>query len=221
MNERPSPSRSFLLRSAMSRGLWAVFLTFLLVAIPLFLKVGQWLVVEDPLQHAEAVVVLSGGLPVRALEAARIYHLGYAPKVWLTRPAEPADSMKSLGIPYEGEAEYNCRVLEHEGVPPAAILVLPTPIANTADEIRAIRSQLGSGGGETVIIVTTKAHTRRVRALWNKLAANQNHAVVRAASADPFDAAHWWRTTRDALDVVREILGLLNVWAGLPLRPGT
>jgi hypothetical protein len=29
----------------------------------------------------------------------------------------------------------------------------------------------------------------------------------------------WWRNTGDALDVVREVLGLLNVWAGLPLQP--
>jgi hypothetical protein len=30
---------------------------------------------------------------------------------------------------------------------------------------------------------------------------------------------HWWRNTRDALAVVREILGLINLWAGLPVRP--
>jgi len=41
---------------------------------------------------------------------------------------------------------------------------------------------------------------------------------VRAASEDPFDPRHWWRSTGDALDVVREVLGLMNAWAGLPLR---
>jgi hypothetical protein len=41
--------------------------------------------------------------------------------------------------------------------------------------------------------------------------------LVRAATEDSFDAAHWWRSTKDALDVVREYLGLLNAWAGLPL----
>jgi hypothetical protein len=40
---------------------------------------------------------------------------------------------------------------------------------------------------------------------------------VRAASDDPFDPTHWWRSTSDVLDVVREILGLLNASAGLPL----
>jgi hypothetical protein len=40
---------------------------------------------------------------------------------------------------------------------------------------------------------------------------------VRAAPTDPFAPGHWWRSTGDALDVVRETLGLLNAWAGLPL----
>ena len=68
-----------------------------------------------------------------------------------------------------------------------------------------------------VIIVTTKPHTRRVRALWRALTRDQSRAIVRAASADPYDEDHWWRNTRDALDVVREVLGLMNTWAGLPL----
>jgi hypothetical protein len=58
-----------------------------------------------------------------------------------------------------------------------------------------------------------------VKALWNKLADKNLTAIVRAAPDDPYDADHWWRNTRDALSVVREILGLMNVWAGLPVHP--
>jgi hypothetical protein len=55
--------------------------------------------------------------------------------------------------------------------------------------------------------------------LWKRLAGHDGAAIVRGVSSDPFDAGHWWRNTRDALDVVREVLGLLNAWAGLPLQP--
>jgi hypothetical protein len=58
-----------------------------------------------------------------------------------------------------------------------------------------------------------------VRLLWRRLAPGQSQAIVRATAGDPFDPRHWWRTTSDALDVVREVLGLLNAWAGLPLHP--
>jgi uncharacterized SAM-binding protein YcdF (DUF218 family) len=198
---------------------FAAIAVLLGILVFLFLNAGRWLVREDPLEKAQAIVVLSGGMPIRALEASRIYRQGYAPEVWLTRPAEPRASMEALGIPYQGEEDDNQRVLIHEGVPPDAIRRLDPLIYNTADEIRAIGSAMNAAGAQVVIVVTTKAHTRRVRALWNKLEKDRRKILVRAASGDSFDPAHWWRTTGDALDVVREILGLLNVWAGLPLHP--
>jgi uncharacterized SAM-binding protein YcdF (DUF218 family) len=188
-----------------------------LLAVGAFFEVGRWLVVEDPLEKAQAIIVLSGRMPIRALEAAKLYRAGYAPQIWLTRSAEPEATMKSLGIPYVGEDFYNFRILVHEGVPLDAIRVLPEPIVNTADEMKAISHALRNEKSHTIIIVTTKAHTRRVRALWRRLGRDKGRAIIRAASADPFEPARWWRTSSDALDVVREVLGLLNAWAGLPL----
>jgi hypothetical protein len=83
----------------------------------------------------------------------------------------------------------------------------------------AIAATLQSAGGASVIVVTSKAHTRRVHGLWNRLEAGKGQIIVRAARTDSFDPGHWWRTTHDALDVVREMLGMMNVWAGLPLKP--
>jgi len=184
-----------------------------------FLEVGKWLVVEDSLTQSRAIAVLSGNMPLRAIEAAKLYRQGYAPEVWLTHSTEPGATLEEMGIPFAGEDFYNTRILIHEGVPPGAIRVLEPPIVNTADEIKVIASALSSETDRTVIIVTTKAHTRRTQLLWRRLAAGRGRAIVRAASADPFEPDKWWRTSGDALDVVREVLGLMNAWAGLPLRP--
>jgi uncharacterized SAM-binding protein YcdF (DUF218 family) len=184
-----------------------------------FLNVGRWLVVEDALQKASAIAILSGRMPSRALEAARVYRQGYAPRVWLTHSTEPGATMEKLGVPYVGEETYNKQILMREGVPESAIQVLEPPIVNTADEMTTIGVALRKENQGTVIIVTSKAHTRRVRALWNRLAAKDGAAIVCGDSADGFDPGHWWRDTSDALDVLREILGLMNAWAGLPLRP--
>ena len=191
---------------------------FVLAAI-IFLGIGRWLVVEDPLDKAQAIVVLGGRIPMRAKEAARLYNAGYSPQVWLTRANEPAASLQEMNIAYIGEDFYNSRVLMHDGVPSNAIHVLEPPIDNTADEVRAIAAELERVKGAAVIIVTTKVHTRRVRTLWKKLSGGRGRAIVRAASTDSFAPEHWWRTTGDSLDVVREVLGLLNAWAGLPLHP--
>ena len=199
---------------------WLVALVLCLcLGVLCFLRIGNWLVREDPLRPSNAIVVLSGAMPERALEAAEIYHAGLAPEVWITQPTEPKYTMTTLGIPFDGEEEYSRRVLVKHGVPERAIRILQPPIVNTADEMNTIAATLQNAHGLSVIVVTSKAHTRRVHGLWNRLEARRGQIIVRAARTDSFDPSHWWRTTHDALDVVRELLGLLNVWAGLPLKP--
>ena len=205
-------------RSRIGIALAAATFGVLALIIAAFLGVGRWLVVEDPLMQAQAIAVLNGRMPLRAREAAKLYREGYAPEIWLTHSSEPAETLKSMGISFQGEDFYNAQILLHEGVPQSAIHVLDPLIENTADEIKVIGAALSRGRGRSVLVVSSKAHTRRVRLLWRRLAGGEGQAVVRAASEDSFDPAHWWRNISDAFDVVREVLGLLNAWAGLPLR---
>ena len=206
-------------RSRTRRVLLAIGGCCVVVAAVIFFGIGRWLVMEDPLEKARAIVVLSGAMPARAIEAGKLYREGYAPEIWLTHSLEPTETLAEMGIPFTGEDYYNKLVLIHEGVPPEAIHVLQPPILNTADEIKVAAAALTRGKGEVIIIVTTKAHTRRTRLLWRRLAPGPGRAIVRAATGDSFDPRHWWRTTSDALDVVREALGVLNAWAGLPVHP--
>jgi uncharacterized SAM-binding protein YcdF (DUF218 family) len=184
-----------------------------------FLGIGRWLVVQDPLAQADAIVILSGRLPERALEAARIYQAGYAEKVWVSPPTSPADELKAMKISYLGEDFYNEKILLAQHVLPDAIRVLDRPSANTEEEVREISGALRDENLHQVIVVTSKPHTRRVRTIWRKLVGDDPHLIVRYATDDPYDGAHWWRHTHDALDIVREMLGLFNAWAGFPVRP--
>ena len=123
-----------------------------------------------------------------------------------------------MGIDFVGEEFYSVRVLLRLGVPTDAIRVLPAEAVNTAGEMDVLSQQLEQSGGHSLIVVTSKAHTRRVRTLWRMLAKPGQGMIVRPAADDPFDPAHWWRTTGGALEVVRELLGLANAWAGLPVH---
>ncbi|HXN71639.1 MAG TPA: YdcF family protein [Candidatus Acidoferrales bacterium] len=198
---------------------FVIFLALFAAAIVGFRGMGRWLVREDPLTHADALVVLSGGMPYRAEAAAHYFESGYASEVWVTRPEGPFEQLNELGIHYVGEEDYSRQILIHLHVPETDIRVLPGTIIDTEQEVEEIARELRRTGKTSVIIVTSPQHTRRVKALWNEVAGEPLNAVVRAAPEYPFDADHWWRNTRDALSVVREILGLMNVWAGLPIRP--
>jgi uncharacterized SAM-binding protein YcdF (DUF218 family) len=200
----------------------AVFVLLLLLVVLGFFagrNAGHWLIREDALQPADVIVVLSGGLPYRALGAADIYKSGYAPEVWVSYPLGPQQELSNLGIHFVGEEEYDREILVHQGVPEKNVAIFPSQIINTEEEVEEIAREMKAQGKHTVIIVTSPEHTRRVRALWNELAAKELKAIVRGAPTDPFDADHWWRNTLDSLAVTREALGLVNVWFGLPVRP--
>ena len=202
----------------MKRARLGVFILIVLIAgLLVFRGAGRWLNREDPLAHADVIFVLGGGMPQRAAEAAKVYGGGYAPEVWLSRPDNPSAELAKLGIRFVGEEEYNRQILIHAGVPESAIHILPGPVVNTEQELQEAAGELQREGKTSVIFVTSPQHTRRVWTIWQKLAKNNPKAILHAAHDDPFDPDHWWRNTRDVLSVVRESLGLLNAWAGLPV----
>ena len=211
------------------RGGWrlagAVLLAVALVATLGVLGIrglGRWLIVSDALAPARAIVVLRGHYPFRAIEAGAIYGQGWAPEIWLTRtrPGEAAAALRRLGITPGTEDEMNRALLGRLAVPADAIRLLGGTAADTADEVKLVAAELRSVGGSAVIIVTSKPHTRRVRATWRAIVGQRPAAIVRYASDDPFHADRWWRYTPDALSVTRETFGLLRVWTGFPAGAG-
>lgn len=207
-------------KSAITRFAIAAFLLILMVIVVVgFRNAGRWLIREDPLQNSDVIVVLSGDMPARAEEAAKVFRMGYAPEVWVSRPESSYTELATMGIAYTGEESYNREVLIRLGVPAAAIQIFPEPIVDTEQEVKEVSDQMRALNKRKVIIVTSPQHTRRVRALWRRIADDHQEMFVHAAWEDGFNADHWWRTTQDTFAVAREMMGLLNAWAGLPVRP--
>jgi uncharacterized SAM-binding protein YcdF (DUF218 family) len=184
-----------------------------------FRRAGRWLVRDEALSRADVIMILSGSMPYRAEEAGRIFQKGLAGEVWISRPENPAGEMEKLGVRFIAEEDYNREILIKEGVSEGAIHILPETVINTEQELEEVGREMRQSRKVKVIIVTSPEHTRRVRALWDHLVGKRPQAMVHAAWEDPFDADHWWRNTRDAWAVVREVLGLMNAWARLPVRP--
>ena len=161
------------------------------------------LIVDDPLRPASAIVVLAGGPPFRALEAAELYHAGWAPHVVAT-----------------GAVTWDRDVLLAAGVPASAIVLTDGTPRATLEELQTV-SRLVSAHNEPVILVTSKAHTRRTGLIWRHVTGQAASGIVRSARGDPFDPSHWWHERRLVDDVVHEYLSLLNYCFGFPYRPAT
>ncbi len=208
---------------------WFRSLLILALALALLAGLGYWamtraggfLVVDDPLQRARAIVVLNGAAPFRAMGAAELYQQGWAPEVWITTAydRDATEAYRRMSIAYTSDAEYSRKVLMKLGVPAGAIRMLPKPIRNTDEEVRVIAGALQQVGGSGVIIVTSPPHTRRVKTLWRIEVGDQKQAIVRHDTYEPYDPRHWWRHTTEGDDVVHELLGLLNARMGFVAQP--
>ena len=183
-------------------------------------SVGAYLVVEDVLEPASAILVLSGRSPLRALEAARLYKDGWAPKIILTQALRKEDfyAFSSLGIDFVEQHEYDREALLRSGVPDDAIMVIEEKVENTLAELKAVLRLPGSPKATTLIIVTSNYHTRRTAAIWDHLTDGQLKVVVRWTRSDTsFDTATWWTNRHSIRYLVNEYMGLINYWLGFPL----
>ena len=197
-----------------------LFILGILLSATLVIRgTGRWLIREDPLSPADLIVVLVGRLPYSAEEAGKIFRMQFAPEVWVCRPDNPAAELEQLGIHFIAEEEYNREILIHMGVPEVAVHILPETAVDIEQEIKEVAQEMRRTGKTRVIVVTSPERTRRVRSLWRRFVGESPKVIVRAAWEDPYDANHWWRTSRDISSVAREIVALTNAWTGLPARP--
>jgi len=191
------------------------------LAHPVLLRsMGGYLIVEDPLERASAIVVLSSELPYRALEAARLYKDGWAPKVILTRPHRKRHSsiLESLGIHRMEVHELHYEVLLRSEVEVEAIVVIDEGVGNTLSELKTVLRALSPSIDTTLIIVTSHYHSRRTRNIWDYLTDGNVRGIIRWTTEDSlFDAERWWKNRNSIELLVHEYGGLVNYWLGFPL----
>ena len=168
---------------------------------------GRYLQHEDPLAKADALFVLDGARVERWLEAYDLYVVGYAPRIVLSPGRdEPAERLlRARGIRYPREIELRRNALVQLGVPPDAVLTDMNPVDNTAEEAAALRDLARGRGWRSVIVVTSKYHTRRAGFAFRRAFDGTNVRIaMRASKYDYSDPARWWRRRSDFRFVISE-----------------
>jgi uncharacterized SAM-binding protein YcdF (DUF218 family) len=188
-----------------------LFLALLILGIylarhPLLRFAGEELILEDPLEKSDAIIVLSDDnfYADRATRAAELFRQGFAPIV-------VASGMRLR--PYAGISELMTHDLIERGVPKDRIVAFPQDADNSKEQAEALRKLVQDRNWKRVIVVTSNYHTRRARYIFGKIFANS--AAVRIASAPDgdFDPAHWWERRKSVKRFVDEVLAYaLAVW---------
>jgi uncharacterized SAM-binding protein YcdF (DUF218 family) len=194
-----------------------VLVPLLLFSIYLLRGAGSWLVVQDPLDKADAIVVLGGTFYERPLEAVELINEGWAPALVLMR--EIADwgevELMRRGVAYTRPIDLQVDTLRRLGVAPGRIHVLE-PSNSTAEEASRVLELAVAQRYSRVIVVTSKQHTRRARLVMGRRLGPAGIDVrVRYSRYDRTDTARWWRQRSSLRFTLFEMQRLLGYWIGV------
>jgi len=180
-------------------------------------RLGSFLVREDPIGPADAIIVLGGTMYERQLEAVDLYRAGVAPRISLFR--EIADygelELMARGVPFLRSVDIQIDAMTRIGVPRDVITILDEA-NSTADEADHVVDLVRKEHFTRVIIITSKQHTRRARLVMNRrLAPLGTTVMVRATRYDKSDAEHWWRNRSTLRFTLFESQRLFGYWIGV------
>jgi uncharacterized SAM-binding protein YcdF (DUF218 family) len=174
---------------------------FFLIREPVLTAIGEFLVVSDPLEKADAIEVLAGGEATRCAKAAELFSQGWAPRIVITKSNYPhaIEELKRYGI-RQGEGYENCAaILAFLKVPKGALTILEGYNESTADEAQKLLKYMEQQHLKRLIVLTSNFHSRRSRLLFRRtLGARGITILVQAAPPNyDFDPAKWWTRRND------------------------
>jgi uncharacterized SAM-binding protein YcdF (DUF218 family) len=195
----------------------AVLTSLMLLGVFALSKLGSFLVVEDSLRSADAIVVLGGTMYERQMEAVDLYQAGMAPRIYLFR--EIADWGEQVlierQVPYLRAVDVQVDAMVKLGVPREAIGILDQA-ANTASEAGLVRDLVDEQHLSTIIVVTSKQHTRRARLVLSRRLDDLGTTIVmRPSRYDLTPADRWWTDRSTIKFTLFESQSLLGYWLGI------
>jgi len=176
-----------------------------ILVLGIFVLMGAVLVIADPLEKADAIVVLSGGEEVRLQEAINLYQEEYAETIILT---ETGAKVEGYNAQYSSEQRL---YLIYAEIPSSAIQIIGKHAASTREEAKLVRTQAANTNIHTLIVVTDPYHTLRTRMIWKDVFRDSGiKIVVRPARGSWYKSTSWWMSTAGWENTISEYAKLLS-----------
>jgi uncharacterized SAM-binding protein YcdF (DUF218 family) len=187
---------------------------FLLLAWILFAWfLANNLIIEKPLERADAILILSGSSVYleRTQKAALVYKQGIAPRVLLTDDGGRAGWARAeQRNPKFVELARNNLIAQ--GVPPENIEILAAQVSETNEEAEVLRGKIRQANWKSILIVTSAYHTRRSLWTFEKVLENEN-LQIGIVSPPPGEQTpppfYWWLTRKGWTSVAAEYVKIV------------
>jgi uncharacterized SAM-binding protein YcdF (DUF218 family) len=177
---------------------FGVLIALVLLYAGLCSRAGIWLTRDDKPEHADALVLLTGGIADRVLQVADLYGEGVAPRVIIVTEGMGAyRALNERGVEIIGNTVQVRDALTRLGVPADSILVLPGDARSTMNEATAISRYLGSDQRiDTLVLVSSSYHMRRAGMIFETVFRESGREVTVLCSPSDytnFRARGWWK----------------------------
>lgn len=176
-----------------------------LVRRPILRLAAESWIVEDPLDKADALIVLGDDnfYADRGTRGAQLFREGKAPVIVV--------SGRRLR-PNAGIAELMEHDLIERGVPRDKIARFVHDADSTVEEAQALTRLAKEKKWHSVIVVTSNFHTRRARYIFRRVFPQGVEVRVASARDGDFDPEHWWEKRKSTKELTREFAGMVVTW---------
>lgn len=176
--------------------------------VPILQFAGSLLIHEDPLTHADAVVVLSGSAFERGNKGAELIGKGYANKILC-----PGGNIDYTYLILMGDSIYESDITRKKiirnGINDSIVIAIHNG-TSTIEEAKAIRAYCKFNNIKSLIVVSSYFHTARVNRVYKKVFDNSNiKIIIRGANSVYFDEKYWWKSEYGLLNFNNEIIKTL------------
>ncbi len=191
---------------------WCIFyFTFLFLVFlcrkPILTSIASYLIQEDEPVKVNLAFVLSGNSIDRGTEATKLYKQGFIKK--LVCPGGNMHPLfEAMGFKFL-ESEVTKMAMVKMGVPDSVIEILPKG-KSTNDEAKLLIDYCKKHNTDTVMIVSSEFHTRRIKyALKGRFAKGNLTVIVIGAPDHNVRAWNWWWTEDGLIMINNEWIKLL------------
>jgi uncharacterized SAM-binding protein YcdF (DUF218 family) len=179
---------------------------------------AEHLIVEQPIERAEAILILGGSAAYveRTQKAAQLFKDNVAPKIFLTNDGTKAGWSKSeqRNPPYVELAEQS---LIGQDIPKEHIEILPAITESTQDEANLLAKTAKERNLKSILLVTSAYHTRRTLWTFEKTMQYNDVSIEIGIESPPTGQQTpppflWWLTANGWNFVAGEYLKTVYYW---------
>lgn len=175
---------------------------------------GEYLIFQQPApQQADVIVILANweDTIIRVRAGADLYKAGVAKMIFVPRMEQMGglEEIKKLGINIPENRDLVITILQGLGVPLYAIETSVQEATNTWDEAQEVRYLIEHKGYKSVVLVTSKYHSRRAYLIFQDALKGKATVISVPCSYDSSDPESWWKRDEDAKKVLMEYPKLL------------